>query len=280
VGDDTVLCRIYGDKTEILIDRARELTLIAELHKANLGPKLFGKFQGGFVYEYIPGEALDADAVRDPTIAAQIATQLAGFHNLNIPSLVSEEAGPSLFPTLRNWLGAAKAAAPDFFTANPHWDLRAEIEELSDALSNCGAHPAFCHNDLLPGNIIRREDNAGVCFIDYEYASWNWAESDIANHFCEYMGFRVDPSLYPNEEQRRHFIVNYLRAREFDVSDADLVHGWMDRVQRFSLCAHLFWSLWALVQSSFSKIEFDFAGYARVRINMYLQLKKRLLPRH
>ena len=54
---------------------------------------------------------------------------------------------------------------------------------------------AFCHNDLLSGNVLLTgealEDtdasngNDGAIIIDYEYASYNYRAFDIANHFCK-----------------------------------------------------------------------------------------------
>lgn len=46
----------------------------------------------------------------------------------------------------------------------------------------------FCHNDLLAGNVIIKEGNTGVDFIDFEYGSANYRGFDIGNHFNEMCG--------------------------------------------------------------------------------------------
>ena len=44
----------------------------------------------------------------------------------------------------------------------------------------------FCHNDLLCGNILKGSPAGpdSITLIDYEYAGYNPAAFDIANHFC------------------------------------------------------------------------------------------------
>jgi Ser/Thr protein kinase RdoA (MazF antagonist) len=55
-----------------------------------------------------------------------------------------------------------------------------------------GLQEALCHNDLLSGNILRRNAAGGtgeegvdrpVFLIDYEYAAYNYRAFDLANHF-------------------------------------------------------------------------------------------------
>jgi len=47
---------------------------------------------------------------------------------------------------------------------------------------------AFCHNDLLLGNIIYNNKTSKVSFIDFEYAMPNYVAFDVANHFNEFAG--------------------------------------------------------------------------------------------
>jgi thiamine kinase-like enzyme len=43
----------------------------------------------------------------------------------------------------------------------------------------------FSHNDLLAGNVLIREGDNKVIFIDYEYSCYNYRAYDIANYFNE-----------------------------------------------------------------------------------------------
>ena len=46
----------------------------------------------------------------------------------------------------------------------------------------------FCHNDLLPANVMKDEINGTVKLIDFEYGGVNFIPFDIANHFNEFAG--------------------------------------------------------------------------------------------
>ncbi len=65
---DSVLMRIYGAKTDLIIDREREMLAMYVLNKANCAKPLLAKFQNGICYGFMPGSCLDADTVRDETI--------------------------------------------------------------------------------------------------------------------------------------------------------------------------------------------------------------------
>lgn len=41
------------------------------------------------------------------------------------------------------------------------------------------------------------------------------------------------------------------------------------QVQHFSLAAHFYWGVWALVQADVSDIDFDYIGYARLRFDEF-----------
>lgn len=51
----TALVRIYGKKTEILIDRERETRNLVCLARAGLVPPLYGRFKNGICYGYVEG---------------------------------------------------------------------------------------------------------------------------------------------------------------------------------------------------------------------------------
>ena len=44
-------------------------------------------------------------------------------------------------------------------------------------------------------------------------------------------------------------------------------------VEKFSVCGHLIWSTWAVIQAVNSKIEFDYMEYARQRVEQYKFVK-------
>ena len=44
-------------------------------------------------------------------------------------------------------------------------------------------------------------------------------------------------------------------------------------VAHFSLCYHMMWGLWGLVQANISKIEFDFVAFALGRLGEYFRVR-------
>ena len=51
-----------------------------------------------------------------------------------------------------------------------------------------------------------------VHFIDFEYGGYNYRGYDIANHFCEFVGFTCDWNLrFPTKEKQLEWLSYYLR---------------------------------------------------------------------
>uniref|UniRef100_A0A8C5IFT4 ethanolamine kinase n=1 Tax=Junco hyemalis TaxID=40217 RepID=A0A8C5IFT4_JUNHY len=65
---DALLVRVYGRKTELLVDRETELRNFQVLRAHGCAPDLYCAFQNGLCYQFLPGIALGPDHVRDPHI--------------------------------------------------------------------------------------------------------------------------------------------------------------------------------------------------------------------
>lgn len=81
---DVLLVRIYGNKSELMIDRAAEKQNMAMLFKAGLAPQLFATFKNGLVYEYVPGTTLNIHTVNDSKIWPLVAKNMAKMHKLSL----------------------------------------------------------------------------------------------------------------------------------------------------------------------------------------------------
>ena len=128
----------------------------------------------------------------------------------------------------------------------------------------------FCHNDLLLGNILFDKVDNRVNFIDHEYADFNVPTYDIANHFAEWAGLDVDWSFLPDNEQKRNWIKAY---GYFSNDEMDKI---LEDINVMSLVCHLYWGIWAVVQSQISKIDFDYAGYAKTKFDKMIEEDKSL----
>ncbi|GBG32215.1 Choline/ethanolamine kinase [Hondaea fermentalgiana] len=144
----------------------------------------------------------------------------------------------------------------------------------------------FCHNDLLAGNVLYVEDSSPprMQFIDFEYGKYNFRGFDFANHFCEYAGFDFDlAKWYPSVSAQRHFMEEYLEAivKAGNDKDVERLHfrlmteptfadtfyaSALVWTTKFAEASHIFWGLWGIIQQKFSPIDFDYLGYARLRL--------------
>ncbi|MGH0121241.1 UNVERIFIED_CONTAM: hypothetical protein FKN15_025948 [Acipenser sinensis] len=147
----------------------------------------------------------------------------------------------------------------------PSFDIIAsEIEALKKQLSEIKSPAVLCHNDLLCKNIIYNKAKGFVKFIDYEYSGCNYQAYDIGNHFTEFAGVSdVNYKLYPSQELQRDWLATYLEtykqcnSMEPTVTDLE-VNKLYVQVCKYALVSHFSWGLWALLQSRYSTIDFDF----------------------
>lgn len=78
---ETVLIRVYGHGTNLIIDRHREFVSHLVLNSLNLAPKIHARFSNGLIYGYLPGRSLDSTELKDPRLYPIIAQQLGNWHN-------------------------------------------------------------------------------------------------------------------------------------------------------------------------------------------------------
>ncbi|KAH8727501.1 kinase-like domain-containing protein [Phaeosphaeriaceae sp. PMI808] len=208
---------------------------------------------------------------------------------------------PNVWTTMQRWILALPTSTTAQSTRRDQ--LMHELESLTKLLGDThgigGATDfVFAHCDLLSGNVIiepspssasvsRRSSASGgsqepeiaatVSFIDYEYATPAPASFDLANHFAEWGGFECDYSVMPTRGTRRAFLREYLRSFSTHQSrtykDSDL-EELCEQVDAFRGVPGFYWGIWALIQAQISLIDFDYAGYAEVRLGEYWAWKE------
>ncbi|XP_017285388.1 ethanolamine kinase 1 [Kryptolebias marmoratus] len=284
VMQDVVLVRIYGNKTELLVDRENEVKSFRVLHTHRCAPRLYCTFSNGLCYEFLQGTALEPEHIRSQGVFRLIARQLAKYHAIH--------AHNGSVPRSDLWLKMGKyfALISKCFKESEQNDrlrmevpslesLRNELVWLQQSLSVLGSPVVLCHNDLLCKNIIYNQREGSVKFIDYEYAGYNYQAYDIGNHFNEFAGLNeVDYSHYPERGFQLQWLRSYLEAyKEHKGQDGAVADREVEvlyvQVNKFALASHFFWGLWALIQTKFSTIDFDFSGYAVLRFNQYFKMK-------
>ncbi|XP_023370318.1 ethanolamine kinase 2 isoform X4 [Otolemur garnettii] len=284
---DCVLVRVYGERTELLVDRENEVRNFQLLRAHGCAPKLYCTFQNGLCYEYLQGVALGPEHIREPRLFRLIALEMAKIHSIhangslpkptlwhkmhNYFTLVKNEINPSKIGCCVHGVGQKEGLSADVPKVEV---LEWELAWLKEHLSQLDSPVVFCHNDLLCKNIIYDSTKGHVRFIDYEYAGYNYQAYDIGNHFNEFAGVNeVDYCQYPSRETQLQWLHYYLQAQKGMAVTPREVERLYVQVNKFALASHFFWALWALIQSKYSTIDFDFLRYAVIRFNQYFKVK-------
>lgn len=272
-GDQSALVRIYGDGTDIIINRQRENQIFAELTEMHFGIKLLAMFKNGRIEEWFENaRTLEPGDLADPVLSKMIAGRLAEMHQKQI-SGVRE---PVLFRTLYDWLRVAQEITfTDKKKAALLEDLNLkqkalDLDELRSVLLRVNSPVVFAHNDLLAYNVMYHQSSNRLEFVDLEYGEYNYRGFDIGNHFCEFAGFDYSKieEKWPNKAHQYNFFVAYLQGMKAGYGDDELDKMFVE-VSLFSLASHFFWGLWALVQAKISVIDFDYLSYSKQRFDAF-----------
>jgi ethanolamine kinase len=182
---DMVLIRVYGTKSELLIDRQAEIRNIKLMTETGLGGKLYATFSNGLAYQYVHGDVMTNDVVKNPEVYPVVAATVAKMHR--VASKGHEKAEPCLWIKMRQFFELSPDEFPNDADQNARYkasdfskaEREAEMMELQGLLENSGNPVVFCHNDLVLANIILQPGNK-VSFIDFEYGDFNYQAFDIA----------------------------------------------------------------------------------------------------
>lgn len=249
-GDCTV--RVYGDRTDLFINREEEAHTIQEMAKIGVGSELV-KFLpeiGVTIVDFIDdATVLTNDHFLDKSLHAKIVDPIRKIH----------DSGVILKRIFNPLLEVMKMSAilQDLNVEYPEFDIAGTIQrliKLSSIINIPETEYTACHNDLLADNfILIKEDttqkyNAPMYIIDWEYGGMAPKYYDIADMFQEI--------LVPREIEKN--IVNeYCQG-----NDVDRTLFFIDLYKPFP---DIYWFLWSLIQLNISKIEFDYYDYGRVK---------------
>lgn len=297
-----MMIRIYGEAVSNIVDRNKEMESMVLLNSVGLSSKLYAKFENGFCYEYLRGEVLDIDRLRDKGVAKLVARSIAKLHSLN-PCQAADVNGQesNLIKRMRKVLELIPndlVIEPVDRISNGHDAndneqsliqgrlpltddgllmkelLAKEVDYIarSELIRN-EKDIVFCHNDTLPRNLILSHDETKVLIIDLEYADYNGRGFELANHFLEFCGMDFDTSKYPNESFIRMWIENYVGYIKQNGSSQvipDEVELYV-KIQKYACISSLFWALWAFYMSSDETMSggFDYKVYAVKRLEDY-----------
>jgi thiamine kinase-like enzyme len=235
-GEDYVI-RQPGKDTDLLgIDRDAERVANEAAARLGIAPAVAAALEDCLVTRFISCRPIAASELVDRV--EEIALALRSFHecaadlpsSFRVPELLEDYA-----QIVRQRGGDVPAGYSDLV------DLAARVAGALP-LNN----PRPCHNDLLPGNIIRVQDGGRMMIVDWEYAGMGDPRFDLGNlsinnQFDEATDERLLGAYHggaPSDAQRA--ALKLMRV----VSDARE-------------------AAWAVVQGLLSELEFDFEGYGR-----------------
>ena len=245
-GSDDLVLRIGGEGTELLgIDRAREHAASSIAAGLGVGAGVIAYFEEerALVTRFVAGSPLTREsAIRGDTLP-RIVAAIRRYHD--------GPAFPGTFSPFESVRIYASLAERHGVTFPPE---AARAREALDRIDSALGPPERilpCHNDLLPANFL--DDGRSITIIDWEYAGMGDPFFDLGN-------------LAANLELVPAACEELLRLYAVSAGKRDLA-----RLHLLRLCSDMRESYWGFLQLGISRIEFDYAKYAREHLGRFLR---------
>jgi thiamine kinase-like enzyme len=252
-----------GERTEVLgIDRAHEAQAAQRAAQLLIGPPVVGLLNGygTLITELVPGRHLEGDQFVERL--DEVVFLLKLFH-------ASGSLGGS-FPIHRvvEW-HARDARRHGVRPPADYSELLTISTAIEAAFASFGDMPVPCHNDLLPANVLFRDQTA--ILLDFEYAGMNSRYFDLGN-------LAVNCELSITAEHRLLELYFNDHGEDDDGEDeaatqqAATAH--FARLQLMKVMSEFREAMWAVVQQAISTLGTDFVSYAHERFESALSLAR------
>ena len=246
-GGREVVVRLPGVRTELLgSNRNAEREASARASAVGVAPALLAALEDPpcLVFEFVAGETMAPDQLREPAAIATVAAALRALHGCE-PIAASFDS----FRLVESYAAATREHGGE--VPATYEEAAAAAARIEAALEPGGEPPILCHDDLLAANFIAVAD--GVRLVDWEYAGSGYRYFDLAN-------FAVNNGLGP--EQEEEFLAAYLQRPPQPAELAAL------RLMR--IMSDFREAMWGVVQRTVSELEVDFDAYAREHFDRLL----------
>lgn len=230
--------RIPGDNTELLaIDRTNEYHNTRAAAEAGVGPCIVHCLPEAnvMVLEFIHGETM-----------SRVKLQRAGMPTRMAQAIKQLHAGPrflldfNMFRLTELYLRIVQEHEVRIPTG--YRDYLPQVAQIEAALARRPLASVPCHNDLLAENYL--DDGQTLRLIDFEYSGNNDPTFELGNT-CQ-------------EQQFDDARIEEMCAAYFGEAAPDK----LARMRLNMIVSDVGWTLWAAIQASISKIEFDYWGWA------------------
>lgn len=245
-GGDYVF-RLFGEKTEMFVDRDIEMKAMQSLQPLKISPGVvvYLPEKRVTVIEFIDAYTLKNDDFLKEGLWEKIIRPIRIVHDSSINIA-------KVFDPIEEVMRFYKIFK-DMNLNYPEFDIEGTINILVE-IDKTASVPrddfVLCHNDLLADNfmLINDSERPGehMYIIDWEYAGMNTPYYEIADMFQEILVSRdIELKLleiyWGNRDMEKHVYMT------------DLFKPFPD----------IFWFLWSMIQLNTSKIKFDYYNYGK-----------------
>jgi len=248
-GDVTV--RIYGDKTEVFINRDIETENMKRVARIGISPRLV-KYMPEHrvtIVEFIPGYVLKNSDFLKKELHEKIVRPIRKIHKSGVvlPHIFNPLSKVKKMYKILNNLGINC----------PEFDIEGVIknlEKVSEIINIPDSEFITSHNDLLADNFVLAEDghqgkyHESMYLIDWEYAGMAPRYYDLADMFQEI--------LVPRDVEK-NIVEHYCEGKEFEKT--------LYLIDLFKPFPDIYWFIWSMIQHKISKIKFDYYNYGKVK---------------
>jgi thiamine kinase-like enzyme len=239
-GGREVVVRLPGVRTELLgSDRNAEREASTRAATVGVAPALLASIEDPpcLVFEFVAGETMSAERLRDPELVPAVAAALRALHGC-APIVARFDS----FRLVESYARATGEHGGDVPAA--YEEAMAASVRIEAVLTSGGEAPVLCHDDLLAANFLLTEGGQ-IKLVDWEYAGVGHRYFDLGN-------FAVNNELGPEQEEA--FLAAYLERepRPSELAALRLMRVMSDFRE----------AMWGVVQRTVSELDFDFDAYA------------------
>lgn len=237
LGGHRYVVRRPGRDTALLgIDRASERIAASAAAEAGIAPPVAASVGDCLITGFVDCRAPSRAELREAV--GELAGALRAFHHCGV-RLPSSFWVPQLLERYAEIVAGRGGRLPPAYAATV-----TAAQRIAGALPLAARLP--CHNDLLPGNLVRLEPSGRLLIVDWEYAGMGDPRFDLGN-------------LSVNNDFSEAMDEQLLRAYHgAGVDDGVRAAHALMRIMSDAREA-----AWAVVQASISNLEFDFDEYGR-----------------
>jgi thiamine kinase-like enzyme len=242
-GGAKYVLRVPGQGTDMFIDRDVERECMIQADKVGVGPRVAYQIdpEGSLVIDFVEGEIMHPETMAGhPERIKQAVETTKIFHD---KAVFKNEI--KIFDMLRRY---TKIARDNDTPMPPELEsLLLEMENIEKATAADPPADVACHNDLLSENFIVDADGK-MWIIDWEYGGMTDPFFDLGDFVMEHPFSR---------EEERLVIATYC---------GEMDEGRFGRMMLYKSVSGVWWGVWAMIQHTFSKIEFDYMEWGLERM--------------